>query len=64
MYSRIQVAAMVAGVVGCVVMLYLTKQFHEMEAGYLPYVALLGAFVCISLAKGVFLSPYDVEEVE
>lgn len=64
MYSKIQVLAIVTGVLGCVFLLWCAKQFHDMEAGYLPYVALLGAFVCVSIAKGVLLDSYDVELVD
>jgi uncharacterized membrane protein YeaQ/YmgE (transglycosylase-associated protein family) len=61
MYSKIQVAVIVTGVVGCILLLWLTKQFHDLDAGYLPYVSLLGAFVSISVAKGALLD-YSVEE--
>jgi uncharacterized membrane protein YeaQ/YmgE (transglycosylase-associated protein family) len=61
-YSRLQVATIVVGVVGCIVMLWLTKQFHEMDAGYLPYMSLLGAFVCISISKGALLSGHHEGE--
>jgi uncharacterized membrane protein YeaQ/YmgE (transglycosylase-associated protein family) len=61
-YSRLQVATIVVGVVGCIVMLWLTKQFHEMDAGYLPYASLLGAFVCISVSKGAFMSGQRKED--
>ena len=64
MYSRIQAIALVVSAIGVVVMLYFTKQFHDMDAGYLPYFAFAGAFVCSGMFKGVLLSPYDVELVE
>lgn len=64
MYSRIQLLTVAVGSVGTAIMLYLTKQFHDMDAGYLPYFAFLGAFICISIVKGVLLSPEYEQEVE
>jgi Flp pilus assembly pilin Flp len=62
MYSKIQVIAAVVAAVGTVLFLWLTKQFHEMDAGYLPYFSLLAAFISVSMLKGVLLSPMEEEE--
>jgi hypothetical protein len=64
MYSKIQVVAMVSSGIACVILLWLAKQFHDMDAGYLPYFAFLGAFVCASVLKGVLLDAYDVSVEE
>jgi hypothetical protein len=64
MYSRIQVATIIVGFIGFILMLVIAKGMHEMEMGYMPYVAFLGAFICIGTAKGVLLDGTWVEDEE
>lgn len=64
MYSKVQALLLMICPLATVILLWLAKQFHDMEAGYLPYFALLGAFVTASILKGVLLDSHLVELVE